>query len=70
MKDFWFLTMVALTFGFIGYAGYKMGYTSGYSSGIEWQRENRQKVECEVDYSYKPYSEIPGKCLKYFKEAK
>ena len=46
--------------------GYSMGRINGYSQAFE----DRKRIDCEIEFDNKPFAEIDGKCIKYFKEAK
>lgn len=47
---------------------FAMGWLLGTFHGYNQSDETHNRVECELDFGYKPQSEIPGRCLKYFKK--
>lgn len=59
---------VSLLAAFLVFVGFMFGQTYGYGRGMKTAQEIHDKVECEFDYGYKPASEIPGRCMKYFKD--
>ncbi len=45
-----------------------LGSSFGYLRGYEKAFEDNKRIECEVKFSYTPYSEIDGRCIKYFEK--
>ena len=46
----------------IGY----FGYVIGHYQGVQETWEANRKLDCEMDYQFKPVGEVPVRCLKYF----
>lgn len=59
-------TFTWITYFLIGVNIFLIGMSWGMSIGFNRAVEADKKFDCEMEYSYKPYEEIPGKCLKYF----
>lgn len=63
MKDWIAFTIVCLMFAAVfGTIGYSIGNAKGWADS----RENRERIDCEMDYGRKPLSEVPVECLKFF----
>lgn len=43
-----------------------IGVSIGMRIGFDQSNKLHDRAECVVNYSYKPYLEIPARCLKYF----
>jgi len=63
MKYLYYVILAVIVFE-IFFTGYTIGHYKGYSKSTE----NRKKLDCELEYSLKEYTKIPGNCLKYFIE--
>lgn len=61
-ETFGTILAVALFALFFGVIGLSIGFSNG--SNAAW--EAMKKSDCQFEYSSKPVSEVPVKCLKYF----
>lgn len=62
----WMIVLITFWIFIICFFNWQMGYLRGKSDGFDDAREMQKRIDCEIEFEYKPYSEIEGRCLKYF----
>lgn len=58
--------IIVAVLGFFMYLGGALGYMRGYSVGADMTSEIHRESDCRFDYGWKPVSEVPARCAKYF----